>query len=844
MKHTTKPLYAQLLFWHLLVLISVLTLALLGRPPESQAGWLTGQPCLIEWISPRFATRGQAVGLNHGQDHGWCYLADSWLQPGLRCLLLMGLWPVTGRRWPAVLVFWPWLLWLWRGLVVVWPEWARRPGWQRGYWLLWQGQQVVVCSAVSLGVSLWLRQILASPVGGEAWLTQANQRLALPTPGGWGLSLNCLVCSQTEPWVEVYAEADGSYTATLCGHFSFHIAGDDLFQQRLAILFLRQLEAPGPQRSGRRTRDGRTPFVSQEKLSAWFDIPQPHLSRFEKYWRDKDWANLLSLKAAEVLSSDLIARIVAVFVTFPWWGVDKVRDHLQRQGVKVTERQVRLAAEQSGWSQLHQALLKRYELTVDSFWPRDNWLVADLLALLQTLLSKLEAGQRLTPEEQLPVADLQALAAEVGAVAAPALKALPWLLCVERVAFGHWQEVTDDSVRCLYCGSTHVVRKSRKPRLKKYYDAEGKLQTVEVYRYYCRNPACDKGSFTHLPPGLVPYSPYRTQVHLLAMQMYGWGRSTYRCTAQALAVANMTAYRWVSAWGYALLPVAALFGVVKSSGVVGIDEKYVLVPKNDKPAGKMRRWMYVYLAVDVHTYDLLHIALYPHNDQDSAQAFLLALRAKSYHPRVVVTDLRQDYGPVIAQVFPTAQHHECIFHALQTVQDHIKDVYGPGYADTHPEAEVLKQAIYRIFDTQSKRTAQERYKAVMADRKRYVEDTPTAATIFDFLERHWPTLVNGIESPCIPTTNNTVELVILRFDQHYHNFRGFESIDSTRLFLAVFEKLYRFTPFSQDAQPAIRGKCPLQLAGYDLSQVPMASLCAGLSVDWPVEVAHSHVPNR
>jgi len=82
----------------------------------------------------------------------------------------------------------------------------------------------------------------------------------------------------------------------------------------------------------------------------------------------------------------------------------------------------------------------------------------------------------------------------------------------------------------------------------------------------------------------------------------------------------MTVYRWVSAWGYELLPVAALFGVVRSSGVVGIDEKYVLAPKacgersrtNDKPAGDMRRWMYVYLAVDVYTYDLLNIAIYAH----------------------------------------------------------------------------------------------------------------------------------------------------------------------------------------------------------------------------------------
>ncbi len=79
----------------------------------------------------------------------------------------------------------------------------------------------------------------------------------------------------------------------------------------------------------------------------------------------------------------------------------------------------------------------------------------------------------------------------------------------------------------------------------------------------------------------------------------------------------------------------------------------------------MRRWMYVYLAVDVWTSDLLHIAIYPANDQESATVFLLALRAKGYHPQVVVTDLRQDYGPVIAQVFPQATHHECIFHALQ-----------------------------------------------------------------------------------------------------------------------------------------------------------------------------------
>lgn len=47
---------------------------------------------------------------------------------------------------------------------------------------------------------------------------------------------------------------------------------------------------------------------------------------------------------------------------------------------------------------------------------------------------------------------------------------------------------------------------------------------------------------------------------------------------------------------------------------------------------------------------------YAHNDKDTALAFLRALRARGYHPCLVVTDLRRDYGNDIAQVFPQAEH--------------------------------------------------------------------------------------------------------------------------------------------------------------------------------------------
>ena len=808
---------------HLWVLISWLGLVWLGQMPVSGWGWVSCPPrpvVLMVVGGRRRASRPRhAHELARGGQAWNCHLR-TWRVPLLRSLLLLGLWLGSGRAGPEWVVGLPWLVWGWQISGRVWPGLGQQPEWRLVNWLLWQGQRLVLWSYLGLGLS---------QVGREG-----QQAL--------GVSLGCIMCGRNEPWVEVERQADGSYQAELCGHFRLRVAGDEPFRMRLLLLFLRLLEVDGPERQIGRTRDDRAPFVRQMQLAAWFEVAQPNVSRWERYWLAGDWANLLSLKSAEVLTTEVRARIIQVCAAFPWWGVAQVHAHLQAQGQAMTERQVRQTAEESGWSQLRQELQRRYHLSPESFRPRDDWVVGQLLALVEGLLTRLEEGGPLTPQEQLELADLQTLVAATGLTPAPTLKALPWLLRVEQVVFGQWQEVEDGQIRCSYCGSTHVVRKSNQPRLKKYYDAQGRVVTVEVYRYYCRNQACHRGSFTHLPAGLTPYSPYRTETKLLALQMYAWGYSTYRRTGQALGVTSFTVYRWVSAWGYDLLPVAALFGLVKSSGVVGVDEKYVLVPKNDKPAGKMRRWMYVYLAVDVYTYDLLHIAIYPHNDQTTALTFLFALRAKGYRPRVIVTDLRRDYGADIAQVFPQAIHHECIFHALQDISDLCRHIYGSDYAHTQPEVEVLRQGIVHIFQAKTKRTAQKRYEAMLTLREKFVQNRTEAAAIFNFLERHWPKLVNAIESDLIPRTNNTVELVIRRFDQHYQNFCGFDTIETAQLFLAVFEKLYRFTPFSADAQPGIRGKCPLELAGYDISQLPMAALCKGLSFDWPVEMSHHDVP--
>jgi transposase-like protein len=611
----------------------------------------------------------------------------------------------------------------------------------------------------------------------------------------------------------------------------------------MLVIFLGLLEVGGETRGSRRTRDGRTPFVRQQQMESWFGVPQSHISLWFKYWLEQDWEHMLSQRWGVVLTAEVRQRVIDSWGLFPWWSARQMYEHLQAQGSRITLPQVKQIGRESGWTRLRKQLGQVYHIKPDAFLPRDEWLAEQLLALVQRLVERLERVGSVPEEQRVVLADLEALCDELELRPTPQARPLPWMLRIEQVLFGHWEAVDQGTVRCIYCGTSDVSRKSRKPRWKRYVDEQGEEQKVAVYRYYCHNPACEYQTFTDLPPHLIPYSKYTLKHHLAALQTYQWAHSVYRCTSQLLGVSKMTAYRWVSGFGYQLLPVAALFGAVRSSGIVGIDEKYVLVPKNDKPEGEMKRWMYVYLAVDSYTYDLLHIEIYPFNTKRSARAFLLALRAKGYHPRVVVTDMRTDYRDVVAQVFPQAVHHECIFHALQQVREHAKEAYGTTYAETCPEVERLLEEIDAIFDACTKRTAQRRYEQVLAQRKHFEAQNPAASAIFDFLERHRHHLVNAIESRIVPTTNNAVEQVIRVFTQHYKTFCGFENIASARLYLGVFEKVYRLTPFSNDAQERIRGKCPLELAGYEIQKLPMVHLFRGLALQWPTTAFQELVPN-
>ena len=64
-----------------------------------------------------------------------------------------------------------------------------------------------------------------------------------------------------------------------------------------------------------------------------FEVRQPNVSRWERYWLAGNWPDLLSLKSAEVLTREVRAKIIQVCAAFPWWGIQQVHAHLRQQGL-------------------------------------------------------------------------------------------------------------------------------------------------------------------------------------------------------------------------------------------------------------------------------------------------------------------------------------------------------------------------------------------------------------------------------------------------------------------------------------------------------------------------------
>ncbi len=625
------------------------------------------------------------------------------------------------------------------------------------------------------------------------------------------------------------------YHIILRGAFHFFWEPCDGFEKWMLILFLRRLQRMGETRS----------FVREHHLAEAFGVAPATISWKTKEVAQYGWHVLSDRYRHQIYSAlpdaALSRDILKIWVPAFWLSAWDVRERLIQAGF-VSDREalpvesILKLAHHTGFAQVRDQLMERFNTQDGNLMAKETWWLRELVALNERLIAKLERGERLTSQEQVQIEPLRLKVSEKqgdSESSAPLVASLKSVL-FEPSAEQAIPAPVSDPICCTYCGNDQVAPKSKRPRRKTFLDEKGEPHTVEVLRYYCHNSECKHQSFTHFPPGVLPHARYVVHVRLIAVEVYATLLTTYRRSARMFRVKAATVYHWVASLSPAARCLAAYLGVIRTSGVIGMDDKWILVcsPSAVRLHGRRARavWRYAYFAIDVYSYDLLALELYPDHNDEAVRLILLELKAKGIHPRVVVSDLDPAYGRMLPLVFPNAIHHECIFHALQFWSSQMTKVYGRYYLEKTPESVPLHEALTNLFNAQTQKTIRKRYAALMAMRETYVPQNPGIATVFDSVERHFPKLVNAIESTDIPRTNNATELVVRRFDQHYQAMCGFDTLESAKNYLRVFELVYRLTPFTDDARPEIRGKSPLELAGYDLKSLPIANFFMDLKL--------------
>ena len=168
----------------------------------------------------------------------------------------------------------------------------------------------------------------------------------------------------------------------------------------------------------------------------------------------------------------------------------------------------------------------------------------------------------------------------------------------------------------------------------------------------------------------------------------------------------------------------------------------------------------------------------------------------------------------IAAVFPQAQHLWCRFHALQAAFRRLRGQVRDWKA-RQPWIMPLKQ----LFHTPSKRTVRRRLENLQAQAQ-----GSAAEGVIARLAAKLPKLLPAVGSTFRPSTSNAVERFLGAFDRFYRAKGPFQHLASAEKHLALFMLGYVFETYSAEASAAHQGRCPLQVAGYQVGSIPLFHL--------------------
>jgi transposase-like protein len=295
-----------------------------------------------------------------------------------------------------------------------------------------------------------------------------------------------------------------------------------------------------------------------------------------------------------------------------------------------------------------------------------------------------------------------------------------------------------------------------------------------------------------------------TGVILLAFILYYHGVSL-EVIGRFFSVHKTTVLRWITLLAQVNWQAVGQQGKRFFSGTVAVDEKWIKIDGG---------WWYLFVAVD-HVSGLpLHVALLPSNAQAYCELFLLQLKALGYRPKAIITDGWDAYVGAIAHVFPHTQHLLCRFHALRAAFRRLRAQMPGGRTRT-----VWAAKLKALLHTPSKRTVHRRMAKLQAE----AQDSPAQAVIAR-LRAKLPQLLPAVGSPWRPTTSNAAERFLGALERSYRCKGPFQNGASAHKHVALFMLGYIFETFSAEASAERQGRCPLQMAGYEVGAMPLFHL--------------------
>ena len=393
-----------------------------------------------------------------------------------------------------------------------------------------------------------------------------------------------------------------------------------------------------------------------------------------------------------------------------------------------------------------------------------------------------------------------------------------WFKCF---LFGQ-NRIKNNKVCCPSCGSYDTTLRSENPEPQLIVNPNtNNGEIINKYRFVCNNQSCSRQTFmSTLEETDVlqenKFAKYCTMLRL-AFSLNG----SYNAIARLLGISKSNVYDSLTFLSIAGQELQKILGIVRFSGTVCIDEKYVKIGEFRKT--KKRPFGYAFVAVDPSTSDLLHIEVFPSRGSEAVEAFLIALKIKGIYPQTIMTDRMNAYDKAIKNIFGSqVTICKCLFHFKQNIYQHKDNQFGKNKKDVPKIADELQKEIFHVVDVETKRTLKKRYDALMEKKQEYLGKEPKLESMFDCLKSYMPHLRRMLENPKVwHKTNNAAEQVIRHFNQRYKITAGFKTVETAQRHAKLFELVYRFTPFTDDADSSIRGLCPLEVAGYTVKHMPL-----------------------